>query len=306
MNTLALVGPVDEARWLTEVCSSHILIDKVVEIPDGASVKGAISTETDDLDRWDVLLAREDVDGVVFVGDPIVLLERLQETPLVDGRFLVRGPFGSTTDTALDTLRKLVSMKQTVLPVFELRFSPSVSRMRVMIGENLIGLPAVARLSRVGPRPVGCEKSMLAASVLDDLDCLVSLFGNPVRVFASGLRDSKDLEATDYLQSIIRFESGVMAFLEHSWRHTGSHFGLEVAGSEGLIRHDSERTASIAHNSNLTVSEWHPVLERDGAFRGQLDALLDSTVTEIVDVQILSALTNALDQSFRGQCSVTI
>lgn len=134
------------------------------------------------------------------------------------------------------------------------RFFPEYARIKQLLDGGAVGQVGVVRASRVNAYPyLGrswyADYSQSGGPILDlmvhDLDTLRWYFGDVERVFARGLSDSPHRTKVDYALAILRFASGEIAHVETSWAHTSFRTAIEVAGSDGIIRHASEETATL-------------------------------------------------------------
>jgi len=134
------------------------------------------------------------------------------------------------------------------------RFFPEYARIKQLLSEGAVGTVGVVRASRVNAYPyLGrswyADYSQSGGPILDlmvhDLDTLRWYFGAVERVYARGLSDSPYNTKVDHALAILRFAGGEIAHVETSWAHTSFRTAIEIAGSDGIIRHSSEETATL-------------------------------------------------------------
>jgi predicted dehydrogenase len=134
------------------------------------------------------------------------------------------------------------------------RFFPEYARIGELLAQGAIGQVGIVRASRVNAYPfVGrgwyANFDWSGGPILDmmihDLDTLRWYFGEIARVYARGLSYSPHRATVDYALAVIRFTSGVVAHVETSWAHSNFRTAIEIAGSEGILRHSSEETAAL-------------------------------------------------------------
>jgi predicted dehydrogenase len=134
------------------------------------------------------------------------------------------------------------------------RFFPEYARIQQLLAEGAIGQVGVARVSRLNAYPyLGrswyADYDQSGGPIVDlmihDLDTLRWYFGEVERVYARGLSDSPYRTKVDYALAILRFASGEIAHIEASWAHTSFRTAIEIAGSEGILRHSSDETAAL-------------------------------------------------------------
>lgn len=136
-----------------------------------------------------------------------------------------------------------------------LRFSPEASRARELVLSGAIGQVGTVRTYRGGSFPLGWEDwyanakrsgTLIADLIIHDVDYLRWCFGEVKRVYAKSLLH-REANRLDHVMASIRFENGVIAHVEGSWAvPMGFREQFEIAGSEGIIRHDSATTVPIS------------------------------------------------------------
>ena len=134
------------------------------------------------------------------------------------------------------------------------RFFPEYVRIRELLAESAVGHVGVVRASRVNAYPYAGRAwysnfawsgGPIVDMMIHDLDTLRWYFGEVERVYARGLSYSPHRTAVDYALAILRFGDGTIAHVETSWAHTSFRTAIEIAGSDGIIRHSSEETAAL-------------------------------------------------------------
>lgn len=162
-----------------------------------------------------------------------------------------------------------------------LRFFPAYEQIKATIDAGGVGNPGVVRARRLSQFPDWGHKNWYAnrtksgGALVDlaihDFDYLRWVFGAVDRVFArsNGSRE-------EWTHATLRFESGVVGYVEASWAHpkrVGLATELEVAGDDGLIEYDStaDEAVTLATDEELTVT--NPV-GKDG-YRRELAAFVD-------------------------------
>jgi len=134
-----------------------------------------------------------------------------------------------------------------------LRWFPQYARAHALITAGEIGTVGVARTSRINTMPTGRgnwfqDYALSGGVTLDmtihDFDWLLWTFGPAERVYSLGAR--QHIPLLDYGLTTIRFESGAIAHAEGSWADKGAlRTGFDIAGSGGLLRHDSTQTSTL-------------------------------------------------------------
>ncbi|MGI5818054.1 MAG: Gfo/Idh/MocA family protein [Armatimonadota bacterium] len=140
------------------------------------------------------------------------------------------------------------------------RFFPQYARANALIAAGEIGEVGVARTSRINTMPTGRDRwfqdyALSGGVTLDmtihDFDWLLWTFGPAERVYSVGAPQKMPL--LDYGLTTIRFESGAIAHAEGSWADTGAfRTSFDVAGSDGLLRHDSTQMSTLTIQRRAT------------------------------------------------------
>jgi len=134
------------------------------------------------------------------------------------------------------------------------RFYPEYERIGALLREDAVGQVGVVRASRINAHPgqvrgwyadVAQSGGVILDMMIHDLDTLRWYFGEAERVFARGLTYGPSQPVADYALAVVRFENGVIAHLEASWAHTSFRTAIEVSGSLGTLRHNSEESAAL-------------------------------------------------------------
>jgi len=135
------------------------------------------------------------------------------------------------------------------------RFFPEFAQAKQVFDSGALGTPGVVRTVRGGnfPRPNDWygDFELSGGVILDlaihDIDYLRWLFGDVKRVFARGLA-FQNIPATDHALITLRFVNGAIGHIEGSWAFPAGTFRtfLEIAGSEGVLTHDSLATSPLS------------------------------------------------------------
>lgn len=140
------------------------------------------------------------------------------------------------------------------------RYFPEYRRAKELVDSGQIGRVAIARLFRGGSFPPTdtwqdwyanryWSGGVCVDLMVHDFDFLRWLFGPVARVFAkSTYGESNRIELT---LATLRFHSGVIAHVTGSWAHTGFGTRFELAGSLGLLEHDSFKAGTVFHEATV-------------------------------------------------------
>jgi predicted dehydrogenase len=190
------------------------------------------------------------------------------------------------------------------------RFFPEFARARQVVESGALGALGVVRGIRGGARPrssawfadVAQSGGVILDVAIHDIDYLRWLCGDVTRVFARGLT-FRGLPADHALISL-RFASGAIGHIEGSWAFPPGVFRtfLELAGSEGVLVHDSDdtRPLEVQYHEGAppagAPSPAGPPLEDDPWFRElqHFLATLDGATPLITPRDALEALRVAL------------
>lgn len=131
------------------------------------------------------------------------------------------------------------------------RFFPEYVQMKQVIDDGKLGRVGVAHAKRIGSHPGNArpwffdeDKSggVIADLMIHDIDFLRSAMGEVKSVYGLNQR----VNDTDYAAVTLIFESGAVANLEAFWGYHGPfQTAVEIAGSKGIIRSDSQKISSL-------------------------------------------------------------
>jgi predicted dehydrogenase len=143
------------------------------------------------------------------------------------------------------------------------RFFPEFARAKAVLDSGALGRLGVVRSVRGGalPQHSGWFADMAQSGgvtldvAIHDIDYMRWLCGDVVRVFARGLT-FRGLPV-DHVLITLRFASGAIGHIEGSWAFPAGNFRtyLELAGTEGLLVHDSDdaQPLDVQYHSGASV-----------------------------------------------------
>lgn len=165
------------------------------------------------------------------------------------------------------------------------RFFPEYALAKAKVDAGTMGTPTIARTRRAGAFPrtawfadTAQSGGVIADLVVHDLDFLQWCFGNIVRVYAK-IAQSPGFE---YALLTLRHASGVISHAEGVWGEpTGFHTAFEIAGTAGLITHDSRDSralvASVRQPGDAPVALINaPLAPPDDPYFRQVQAFADA------------------------------
>ncbi|GFZ80110.1 dehydrogenase [Paenibacillus marchantiophytorum] len=131
------------------------------------------------------------------------------------------------------------------------RFFPEYVQMKQAIDEGKLGRVGVVHAKRIGSHPgdvkpwfKDADKSggVIADLMIHDIDFLRWAVGDVKSVYGLNHR----VNEMDYALVTLVFENGAVANLEAFWGYHGPfQTAVEIAGSKGLIRSDSQKSSSL-------------------------------------------------------------
>jgi predicted dehydrogenase len=192
------------------------------------------------------------------------------------------------------------------------RFFPEFARAKAVLDSGALGRLGVVRSVRGGAPPghsgwfADVEQSggVTLDVAIHDIDYLRWLCGDVVRVFARGLT-FRGL-SVDHTLITLRFASGAIGHIEASWAFPAGNFrtSFELAGTEGLLAHDSDDTKPLDVQYHAGAAPASPPIGGAPAslhedpyfleFQHALDALDSGAAFLVTPTDALAALRVAL------------
>ncbi len=169
-----------------------------------------------------------------------VVLEKPIATTLEDAEAIIR--------TAKETHRKLMVAD-------EWWFDPSVKAAKEVIEQEKIGRPVAVIVRHqefydaYGWRR--SEEEMGGGALIDGgihyVDTLLELGGEPETVYGLTAKGGSAIEGEDFSVGAVRFRSGAIGALIHSWSYRDPPLlpEFEVVGTQGSLREDTENKAKL-------------------------------------------------------------
>lgn len=204
----------------------------------------------------DIMVAVSDpnVDAVI-VAVPTVLHRAVTELAAKHGKHVFcEKPIALSSEDANAMVSTCHRAGVGLMVGHVVRFFPEYARIYELLQEDAVGQVGVVRARRLNlhPRPIRPwygdliqSGGMIVDLMIHDLDTLRWYFGEVARVTARALTFTPHQEKLDYALAVLRFESEIIAHVEGSWAHASFRTAIEIAGSEGLIRHASDETMAL-------------------------------------------------------------
>ncbi len=142
-----------------------------------------------------------------------------------------------------------------LFPAHVVRYFPAYAVMQSAVAAGRIGRPAVQRYFRIGAapsRPWFRDRTLSGGMAMDqmihDFDLARWVAGDVEAVYATQAGDETASSTT--VQAILRHRSGTVSHINGVWGRPTLRFhtGFSVAGSEGLLEHDSLRHGVLGYD----------------------------------------------------------
>ena len=164
-------------------------------------------------------------------------------------------PLARTAAQAQEMIAACEAAGVKLLVAQVVRFFPEYAYTHEKIKAGEIGDPAIIRLKRGSSQPTGSDSwfknieqsgGMVLDLMIHDFDFARWIGGEVKTVFAKSVMAENPDANVDHALAILTHESGAISHVEGSWAYPPPLFRtqIEVAGSNGLIQHDSDKTAT--------------------------------------------------------------
>jgi len=177
-----------------------------------------------------------------------------------------------------------------LMPAQVVRFFPEYKKAHDLVKKGIIGDAAVIRLSRGGRMPSGTDGwfrdhlrsgGVLLDLAIHDFDWIRWTFGEIEHVYSQSV-GSKTQNGIDYGLTLLKLKCGAIAHVESSWLEPdGFRCRFEIAGSLGLIEHDSRDSASLIIKVSNSTSFESNFSEQDDPFVREMTVFKDAVENKI-------------------------
>ena len=225
-----------------------LIFDVIPEAAQALAEKVGARPTANEADLW-----ADDIDAVVITTPTAFHADYAIKAARAGKHVFCEKPMCREMAQGEEMLQAVADSGVTFMVGQVVRFFPPYARAHDLIQSGAIGDVGVAHTSRVSTMPGGAggwfrDFRLSGGVTLDmtvhDFDWLLWTFGPAKRVYAVGAPGR--MPALDYGLTTIRFESGVIAHCEGSWADLGRfRTSFDIAGSGGLLRHDSEQMATL-------------------------------------------------------------
>ena len=207
----------------------------------------------------DELLAQVDV---VDVATPTPTHLRYIQAAAAAGRHaFCEKPLARTSRevrTAIETCR---AAGVQLYPGHVVRYFPEYQSMREQVTAGSIGTIAVQRFTRTGARPdvdwfhdEAASGGIILDQMIHDLDFACWNAGPALTAFARQARNGTGKDGVVCAQVILTHPGGAISYVGCTWARPGTRFRttFEVAGSGGILRHDSAEHEPLRIDTGAT------------------------------------------------------
>lgn len=198
---------------------------------------------------------------------------------------LCEKPLCGTVHECLSLIEIAEKRQVPLMPAQVVRFFPEFQKAHEIVQSGAIGKPAAIRTRRGGRFPTGAATWManheLSGGIILDLmihdfDWIRWTFGEVETVFADALTFT-EVKNRDYALATLSLKSGAIAHVEGTWADpSGFRVTFLIAGSKGLIEHDSRSTPTLRVSSHQSGTAEAPLAPFDDPYYKQLNAFLNS------------------------------
>ncbi|MEJ3651588.1 Gfo/Idh/MocA family oxidoreductase [Actinomycetes bacterium KLBMP 9759] len=214
-------------------------------------------------DSLDELL---DAVEVVDVVTPTFTHPEIVVAAAAAGRHIVcEKPFALDTTTAEAMVKACASAGVQLVPGHVVRYFAEYSALQRAVAAGAIGAPAVLRFHRCGSRPLGgwfADPALSGGLVMDqmihDLDFARWIGGEIETVFAR-IVDSAPGTTDGVVSAHVTatHAGGAISSCTGTWARQGTRFryGFQVAGTDGVLEHDSAGAAPLVVDSGATRAD---------------------------------------------------
>lgn len=257
------------------------------------------------VDAIDDLIARADAIDVCL---PTPLHRDVALRAIAAGRaVLVEKPMTRTFEEGLEIVEAAERANVPLMAAQVVRYFADFARAHALVEGGAVGKPAAARIRRGGKAPQGSEGwfqnlEMSGGVLLDiaihDFDWLRWTLGEVSHLYARSV-GIQDGHGPDYALTTLTFESGAVAHVESTWMDpAGFRTTLEVAGSEGLVSHDTRQNAFLRTATETGVATDGGLVPEDDPYYKEIDGfvrvLRDGTPVPVPGREGLAALAISL------------
>lgn len=200
------------------------------------------------------------------------------------------------------------------------RFFPDFAKGHQLVAAGKIGTPSAARTRRGGTAPMGSrgwfqdyERSggVLLDLAVHDFDWLRWTLGEIKHLYSRSVGIQAG-SGPDYALTTLTFHSGAVAHVEATWMDpSGFRTTFEVAGSQGLIQHDSRQNVALRTSVDGRIFNDGAISPTDDPYYVELRSFLNAVkggstppVTGYDGAMAVSIALAAIESAKSGQVVV--
>jgi myo-inositol 2-dehydrogenase/D-chiro-inositol 1-dehydrogenase len=240
---------------------------------------------------WEALLAGVDV---VDICTPTRSHASIALEAIAAGRQVIcEKPLALRTVDAATMIAAADAAGVRLLPAHVVRYFPEYRTMAAAVSRGEIGRPAVARFTRTGTGPgqgtwfgsVAASGGVVMDLMIHDLDQARWICGEVETVYAvqSPAPDGDVVPAAVTAHAVLTHTGGAISHVQAVWGGPGTAFrtSFDVAGSSGVLHHDSREDAAVVVDI-LGAERGSGVVPRTGLLESPYLTQLRDFATAIV------------------------
>lgn len=242
-------SPQAEVTWLVDVD-----LDRATKLQE--EIGGRVTADMEEA------FSSEDVD-VALIALPTGLHRMGVEAAAKHGvHVFCEKPIARTNEDAVAMTKACKDAGVTMMVGHVVRFFSEYMRVKEQLDAGALGDVAMVRGSRLNPpvmerSPWFADVEKSGGVVLDlmihEIDTFRWYFGDVERLYAHGLSFTDWHTKRDHAIASLTFRNGVIAHCEASWAHSAFRTSLEVAGSKGIVRHNSFDSSTLTFEPSTGI-----------------------------------------------------
>jgi len=235
------------------------------------------------LDSVDAVIAACDVVDICLPTD--MHLEAGLKAIAAGRAVFVEKPMAKTVEECRTLIDAAAKANVPFMPGQVVRYFPEFSTGHRLVKNGKVGTPAAARTRRGGLAPHGSHGwfqdharsgGVLLDLAVHDFDWLRWTLGEVKHLYARSVGIQAG-SGPDYALTTLTFENGCVAHVEATWMDPqGYRTTFEVAGSKGLIQHDSRTNAALRTTADGRTFTDNSLAPTDDPYYLELRSFLDA------------------------------
>jgi len=273
-------------------------------LPDKAQSYAA-QWEAKPLNSPDEVIAYCDVVDVCLPTD--MHLDAAMKSIAAGKATFIEKPMARSVEECAQIMNAAAKGNVPLMPGQVVRFFAEYTTGNRLVKQGKVGKPAAARTRRGGMAPMGShgwfqdyERSggVLLDLAVHDFDWLRWTIGEVKHLYSRSVGIQQG-SGPDYALTTLTFENGAVGHVEATWMDPGGfRTTFEVAGSAGLIQHDSRTNAALRTTADGKTFFDGAISASDDPYykelRGFLDAVTGGTEVPVTPLDGAMAVSIAL------------